>query len=67
MQVNIPEIIYVCTVKLCIYISYIFYIEFHIHITDLYMGDSQNRGTPNSSMLIGFSIINHPFWGTTIF
>ena len=24
-------------------------------------------GTPKSSMLIGFSIINHPFWGTPIF
>ena len=22
---------------------------------------------PNSSILIGFSIINHPFWGTPIF
>ena len=32
-----------------------------------YMGDSQNGGTPKSSIFIGFSIINHPFWGTTIF
>ena len=24
---------------------------------------SKNRGTPKSSILIGFSIINHPFWG----
>ena len=24
------------------------------------------RGTPKSSILIGMSIINHPFWGTTI-
>ncbi len=31
------------------------------------MDVSQNRGTPNSSVLIGFSIINHQFWGTTIF
>ena len=31
------------------------------------MGVSQNSGTPKSSILIGFSIINHPFWGTTIF
>jgi len=31
------------------------------------MGVSKNRGTPKSSMLIGFSIINHPFWGTPIF
>ncbi len=28
---------------------------------------SKNSGTPKSSILIGFSIINHPFWGTTIF
>ena len=31
------------------------------------MGVSENGGTPKSSILIGFSIINHPFWGTTIF
>ena len=24
-------------------------------------------GTPKSSILIGFSLINHPFWGTIIF
>ena len=30
------------------------------------MGVSLNVGTPKSSILIGFSIINHPFWGTTI-
>ena len=28
----------------------------------LYMGVSENRGTPKSSILIGISIINHPFW-----
>ena len=27
------------------------------------MGVSKNRGTPKASILIGFSIINHPFWG----
>ncbi len=31
------------------------------------MGVSKNNSTPKSSVLIGFSIINHPFWGTTIF
>ena len=31
-----------------------------------YVGVSENRGTPKSSILIGFSIINHPFWGTPI-
>ena len=30
-------------------------------------GVSVNSGTPKSSTLIGFSIINHPFWGTLIF
>ena len=33
----------------------------------VYMGVSKSSGTPKSSILIGFSIINHPFWGTTIF
>jgi len=32
-----------------------------------YLGASKNSGTPKSSILIGFSIINHPFWGTPIF
>ena len=32
------------------------------------MGVSKNRGTPISSpILIGFSMINHAFWGTPIF
>ena len=30
-------------------------------------GVSENRATPKSFILIGFSIINHPFWGTPIF
>ena len=29
------------------------------------MDVSENSGTPKSSILIGFSIINHPFWGKT--
>ena len=33
----------------------------------VYMGVSENSGTPKSSILIGFSIINHPFWGAPIF
>ena len=32
-----------------------------------HLGVSENNGTPRSSILIGFSIINHPFWGTPIF
>ena len=31
------------------------------------MGVSKNSGTPKSSILKGFSIINHPFWGIPIF
>ena len=31
------------------------------------MGVSKNNGTPKSSILIAFSTINHPFWGTAIF
>ena len=31
------------------------------------MDVSENSGTPKSSILIWFSIINHPFWGTPIF
>ena len=37
------------------------YIHFWVH-----MDVSENSGTPKSPILIGFSIINHPFWGTTI-
>ena len=32
-----------------------------------HMDVSKNTGTPKSSILIRFSIINHPFWGTSIF
>ena len=31
---------------------------YHVH-----MDVSKNNGIPKSSILIGFSIINHPFWG----
>ena len=33
----------------------------------LKMGVSKNSGAPKSSILIGFSIKNHPFWCTSIF
>ena len=39
----------------------------HQLIVDRYLVVSKNRGTPKSSVLVGFSIINHPFWGTPIF
>ena len=29
------------------------------------MDVSKNRGTPKSWILIGFSIMNYPFWGKT--
>ena len=32
-----------------------------------YRDVSENSGTPKSSILIGISIINHPFWGIPIF
>ena len=31
------------------------------------MDVSENNGTPKSSILIGFSIINHSYWGTPSF
>ena len=31
------------------------------------MDVSENSGTPKSSILKGFSIINHQFWGSPIF
>jgi len=31
------------------------------------MDVSKNNGTPKLSILIGFSIVNHPFWCTPIF
>ena len=31
------------------------------------MDVSENSDTPKSSILIGFCIIDHPFWGTPIF
>ena len=39
--------------------------SFKLLLSDL--GVSKNSGTPKSSILIGFSLINHPFWGTPIF
>ena len=35
------------------------------NISDINMGVSKNRGTTKSSILIRFSLINHPFWGFT--
>ena len=45
------------------------FVSQRIHGTGIYiyMGVSKNNGTPKSSIVIGFSIINHLFWGTPIF
>ena len=37
-----------------------------IYTTHTHMEVSINGGTPKSSILIGFSIINQPFWGNPI-
>ena len=42
--------------------SFVFKKPFFLHVSV-----SKNNGTPKSSISIGFSIINHPFWGTSIF
>ena len=36
-------------------------------LVSIEMDVSKNSGTPKSSILIWFSIINHPFWGTPMF
>ena len=47
----------------------IFWASFAIyrHGQRVHMDVSKNSGIPKSSILMGFSIINHPFWGTPIF
>ena len=37
--------------------------NYHQELWTNHMGVSKNRGTPKSSILIGVSVINHPFWG----
>ena len=44
------------------------YDMYHLHKTStIWMFPKIVGFLPKSSTLIGFSIINHPFWGTTIF
>ena len=38
----------------------------HVENFTAHMVVSENSGTPKSSILIGFSFINHPFWGTPV-
>ena len=42
-------------------------VEAFMEFIYIHMGVSENSGAPKSSILIGFSVINHPFWGTPIF
>ena len=37
-----------------------------LHVFDMWMFPKIVGFAPKSSILIGVSIINHPFWGTTI-
>ena len=39
----------------------------YVYIYMYIYGCFQKKGYPQSSILIGFSIINHPFWGIPIF
>ena len=51
--------------------TYLFVYSIHLFLylicLSIYIGVSENSGTPKSSILMGFSIINHPFWGTPYF
>ena len=41
--------------------------QYHVLFSSIsHMDVSENSGTPKSSIWIGFSMINHPFWGTPI-
>ena len=40
--------------------------KFRVSLFHHYQDVSENSGTPKSSILIGFSLISHPFWGTPI-
>jgi len=45
----------------------VFESKLHPKAVALWMFPKIGVYTPKSSILIGFSSINHPFWGTTIF
>ena len=52
----------------CVFVTHTVWSNFtNISGWNFQMDVSENSGTPKSSILIGFSIINHPFWGTPIF
>ena len=47
--------------------STVLFFKIATEVSKAYMGVSKNNGTPKSSILIGFSIKNQPFWGAPIF
>jgi len=42
-------------------------LNWRIILQNTHMDVSENSGIPKSSILTGFSIMNHPFWGIPIF
>ena len=44
----------------------IYHICIYVYIIRISIWASKNSGTLKSSILIGFSIINHPFWSTPV-
>ena len=54
--------------KICWVLLYgVMVLVFYFDSIHSYLGVSKNRGIPKSSILIGFFLINHPFWDTLIF
>ena len=51
--------------SICLYHGILHPPFYYLHPS--HMDVSKNSGTPKSSILIGFSIINHPFWGYPYF
>ena len=47
--------------------GYVWIIGYAERVMSYDLGVSKNNGTPKSSILIWCSLINHPFWGTSIF
>ena len=47
--------------------SWVFCSRVSWSVANCHLMVSINGGTPKSSTLIGFSLINHPFWGTPIY
>ena len=59
--------IYLFCILYTVYRARVYFVFCHTYMLYIYMGVSKNRGTPKSSILIGFSLLNRRFWGTTIF